>query len=126
ENALVNGLAREELATLLEALLAAFGPLGATPRARPEVARLCQELWQRVTPRADRRLRELCADPSQITISVALEGTKQAMRRAGLFACGSLSIALTRAANDLGVLAEDLDPSSDALQKTCDAHAEIA
>jgi tetratricopeptide (TPR) repeat protein len=94
EHALVNALNEDALRTLLDALQAAFGPVANLPRGNAAVARLGQNLWQLVPPRADRRLRELCENPEVISYDLAVTGTRQAMRRAGLFAVGTLSTVL--------------------------------
>src|SRR4029079_8018574 len=83
EHALVNALNEEALRTVIDALLAAFGPVANLPRGNAAVARLGQNLWQLVPPRADRRLRELCSNTEVITYEAAVTGTRQAMRRAG-------------------------------------------
>ncbi len=101
EHALVNALNEDALRTLIDALLAAFGPVANLPRGNAAVARLGQNLWQLVPPRADRRLRELCGAP--ISFDSAVSGTRQAMRRAGLFAAGGLAIALPLVAFELGL-----------------------
>lgn len=95
EHALVNALTEEALRTLIDALHAAFGPVANLPKGNAGVARLGQNLWQLVSPRADRRLRELCAKPEPISYEAAITGTRQSMRRAGLFAAGNLSTALS-------------------------------
>jgi tetratricopeptide (TPR) repeat protein len=94
EHALVNALNEDALRTLIDALQAAFGPVANLPRGNAAVARLGQNLWQLVSPRADRRLRELCENPDVISYEAAVVGTRQAMRRAGLFAVGSLATTL--------------------------------
>lgn len=94
EHALVNALNEDALRTLIDALHAAFGPVANLPRGNAAVARLGQNLWQLVSPRADRRLRELCENPEAISYEAAVVGTRQAMRRAGLFAVGSLATTL--------------------------------
>jgi hypothetical protein len=107
EHALVNALSEETLRTLIDAILAAFGPVANLPRGEAAVAKLGQNLWQLVPPRADRRLREICAAP--ITYESAVNGTRQVMRRAGLFAAGSLSVALPLVAFELGLPPEPED-----------------
>ncbi len=94
EHALVNGMPEDELRTLIDALVAAFGPLDAAPRGNRAVVRLEQSLWQLIPPRAERRLREICAHPEAFSFDSAVQSTRLAMRRAGLFACGSLSTAV--------------------------------
>jgi hypothetical protein len=123
EHALVNALDEESLRTLIDALLAAFGPVANLPRGNAAVAKLGQNLWQLVPPRADRRLRELCG--AAITYDGAVNGTRQAMRRAGLFAAGGLSTALPLLAFELGLPPEPED-SPQWLVNLCNAHAPVA
>jgi len=130
EHALVNALGEEALRTLIDALHAAFGPVANLPRGNAAVARLGQNLWQLVPPRADRRLRELCSDLSVITYEAAVAGTRQAMRRSGLFASGSLATALAQVAPDLKAPltgpAGAIDGAADGLARACASHPEVA
>jgi hypothetical protein len=126
EHALVNALGEEALRTLIDALHAAFGPIAHLPKGNAGVARLGQNLWQLVPPRADRRLRELFAEPSSITCEAAVAGTRQAMRRAGLFASGSLAVTLAQIAPELSLPLETYQAATDGLAVACAAHAEVA
>jgi hypothetical protein len=126
EHALVNALGPDALRTLVDALHAAFGPVAYLPKGDAGVARLGQNLWQLVPPRADRRLRELLADGKGITAEAALAGTRQAMRRAGLFASGSLAVTLTRVAAELSVPLDTFRAAADGLAQLCAAHPEVA
>ncbi|MEZ4306602.1 MAG: hypothetical protein R3F14_00935 [Polyangiaceae bacterium] len=119
EHALVNGMPPEELRTLIDALVAAFGPLDAAPRGNRAVVRLEQSLWQLIPPRAERRLREICAHPHELRFESAVDSTQQAMRRAGLFASGSLATSVRAVAE---ATAYDLDPlrtAPDGLERAC-------
>jgi hypothetical protein len=126
EHALVNALGEEGLRTLVDALHAAFGPVADLPRGNAAVARLGQNLWQLVPPRADRRLRELCTQPLNLTYDAAVGGTRQAMRRAGLFASGSLGTALAQVAPELGISLASYQGAPDGLAQACAAHPEVA
>jgi hypothetical protein len=126
EHALVNALTEEALRTLVDALHAAFGPVANLPKGNANVARLGQNLWQLVSPRADRRLRELCAKPEGITYDAAITGTRQAMRRAGLFATGNLGTALALLTFELGLPAGSLTEPPGALAASCEAHPAVA
>jgi hypothetical protein len=90
------------------------------------VARLGQNLWQLVPPRADRRLRELCGDLAAITYDAAVAGTRRAMRHAGLFASGSLGTALAQIAPELGISLADYQGSTDGLAHAAATHPEVA
>ncbi len=126
EHTLVNALGDEGLHTLIDALHAAFGPFANLPRGNAAVARLGQNLWQLVPPRADRRLRELCSDLSAITYEAAVSGTRQAMRRSGLFASGNLGTALAQIALEVGVPTADVLGAPDGLARACADHPEVA
>ena len=126
EHALVNALGEEGLGTLIDALHASFGPVAHLPRGNAAVARLGQNLWQLVPPRADRRLRDLLAEPRAITYEAAVAGTRQAMRRAGLFASGSVAVALAELAAELSIPLEAHRQSESGLADLCAAHPEAA
>ena len=126
EHALVNALGEEGLGTLIDALHAAFGPVAHLPRGNAAVARLGQNLWQLVPPRAERRLRDLLAEPKAITYEAAVAGTRQAMRRAGLFASGSVAVALAELAAELSIPLEAHRQAESGLADLCAAHPEAA
>ncbi|APR85618.1 Translation initiation factor 2 [Minicystis rosea] len=126
EHALVNALSDDARGTLIDALHAAFGPALQLPKSDAAVARLGQNLWQLVPPRADRRLRELLMDPRSITREAALAGTRQAMRRAGLFASGSLAVTLAHIAPELSIPLDTFRAAEGGLAQMCAAHPEIA
>jgi len=127
EHVLVNAWPEESVRTLIEALLAAFGPVDARRDSPTDaVAKLERDLWQLVPPRGARRLSELLADSKDVTYAAARDATRRAMRRAGLFASGSVSTAISRAVVDLRLpLPVPLtDPTG--LHRACERHAEIA
>jgi hypothetical protein len=126
EHAIVNALGEEALRTLIDALHAAFGPIAHLPRGNAAVARLGQNLWQLVSPRADRRLRELCADTAVITYEAAVAVTRQAMRRAGLFASGSLATTLAQVAPELSLPLDTYRGAPDGLAQAAARHPEVA
>ncbi len=126
EHALVNGMPADELRTLIDALVAAFGPLDAAPRGNRAVVRLEQSLWQLIPPRAERRLREICAHPEELSYEAAVRGTRQAMRRAGLFASGSLSTAVRVVAEQAGYDLAPLRAAPDGLERVCLDNPDIA
>ncbi|MBK6512918.1 MAG: hypothetical protein IPG04_02065 [Polyangiaceae bacterium] len=94
----------ETIERLLTAMVVAFGPVAprdddapvssaSAAATRQEVARLASELWQRINPRAERRLRALC-ELGPLEPAVGRASARRAMRRAGLFASGDLGVAL--------------------------------
>src|SRR5690606_3661991 len=102
EHAIALGAPEFVVRNLLAATLAAFGPVGsALDGAQPaDVARLGAELYQRVLPRVERRLRALCESGGNLTYEAARDVARLAARRAGLLACGDLSTALAFVAAD--------------------------
>lgn len=128
EHVLVCSLPQDELRTLLSAVVAAFGPLDASPgpRGNPAVVQLEQNLWQLIPARGERRLREICADASRITWEAAAGATRAAMRRAGLYAAGDLAVAVHATVKELGISlpAPLSDPGG--LAAACAARPEIA
>jgi hypothetical protein len=128
EHVLVSSMPEDELRTLLAAVVAAFGPLHATPdtRGNPAVVRLEQNLWQLIPPRGERRLREICSDTERMSWELANRTTRRAMRRAGLYASGDLGHAVRATVKELGLkLPKPLD-APDGLAAACAAHPEIA
>ncbi|WP_437886340.1 hypothetical protein [Sorangium sp. So ce307] len=129
DHVLANTSTEDELRTLLSAVVAAFGPLEATAqssRGNPAVVRLEQNLWQLIPPRAERRLREICDSADKMTYEGAIRTTRTAMRRAGLFAAGSIATAVRATIKERGLeLAVPLS-RPEGLAAACAAHPEIA
>ncbi|MDC0741148.1 tetratricopeptide repeat protein [Polyangium mundeleinium] len=119
-------LPEEHLLTLIEALRAAFGPVGPTGGTDPGVARLGQDLWQIVPPRGDRRLREIFAQPDGITYEAAMESARRAARRAGLFASGDLPTALRLVVAELKLELDAPLTAEGGLARACAAHPALA
>jgi hypothetical protein len=105
EHAIALGAPEFAARNLLDAVLAAFGPVGRALEGgqSAEVARLGAELYQRVLPRTERRLRALCEAEADLGYDVARDVARLAARRAGLLACGDLATALGFVAADLGL-----------------------
>ncbi|MDC3956192.1 hypothetical protein [Polyangium jinanense] len=119
-------LPEEHLRTLIEALRAAFGPVGPTGGTDPGVARLGQDLWQIVPPRGDRRLREIFAQPDGITYEAAIESARRAARRAGFFASGDLPTALRLVVAELKLELDMPLTAEGGLARACAAHPALA
>lgn len=126
EHILVNAQPEDDLRTLLAALVTAFGPVGATPRGDPAVARLAQDLWQMVPPRGARRLAEICAAPHTMSFESARDCSEHTMRRAGLFASGNLATAVRATVAQLGVPLNVPLTSREGLARACASHPAIA
>lgn len=99
------------LKRLFEAVMAGFGPVrprddeapaSSTDAFRADVARIAAELWQRVNPAAERKLREI-TETSTLDVQRARRAAGMAMRRAGLFATGDLELTLNVLAEASGV-----------------------
>ncbi|MGK3998315.1 hypothetical protein [Sorangium sp. So ce1024] len=129
DHILANTSSEDELRTLLSAVVAAFGPLEATAhstRGNPAVVRLEQNLWQLIPPRAERRLREICDSADKMTYEGAMKTTRTAMRRAGLFASGSIATAVRATLKELRLELSVPLSEPEGLAAACAAHPEIA
>jgi hypothetical protein len=125
EYALMYGLSEIELHTVLDAVLAAFGPPRRLQGDVAQIAQFAESLWESLSPRVQRRMQELCEDPRVITYANALEATNRALRRAGLFIAGDLGVAVRQVCDEdgdaLSVLLE-----SDGLRTLCESNPHIA
>jgi tetratricopeptide (TPR) repeat protein len=102
EHSLVFGLDRDRVPAVLRALGLAFGSAGEQPNATSgESLRLAQVLWQTVKSRSQRRLKEICT--SELDYARVWAASNQSTRRAGLYVCGDLRVALRAASVDLGI-----------------------
>ncbi|AKT36678.1 uncharacterized protein CMC5_007980 [Chondromyces crocatus] len=128
EHVLVCSLPSAELDLVLAAVKAAFGPLDTSVGSRrdPAVTQLEQNLWQLVPPRVERRLRELCVQPTPIEAEAALWSSGLAMRRAGLYATGDLAIAVQSTVDALGISRDIPLREPGGLAAACAAHPEIS
>jgi hypothetical protein len=104
--ALATGLSDQELHNVLVALEAAFGAAISSSAATAEQLRLAEDLWHVVSPAAERRLRDLCADPSELVVERVRARARQASRRAGLFLTGDLGFALACLVEELALPAQ--------------------
>ena len=111
ENVIILGSTEFYVRNLLQAAKAAFGPVvamgpsGAESRPAPsssEVNKLAADIYQRVLPRTEKRLRAICDGDVDLSFETARDVARRSARRAGLLACGDLSTALAFVASDLG------------------------
>jgi lipopolysaccharide biosynthesis regulator YciM len=109
EHVLLYGAADTQVENVLRALVAAFGPPQAGRGHLANVATLAEMLWETMPARSQRRLRELCDDPSRLDYGLARAAAKQAVRRAGLFVSGDVTVAIRETCADLGVSTWGLD-----------------
>jgi len=96
QNALAMGLSATDARTLWEVLGTAFGPTTRSStelrgRPQPAHARLAENLWQALAPRAQRRLKELLANAEDAPLDLVLERAKQSGRRVGMFLTGDFA-----------------------------------
>ena len=112
------GAPADQVRRVLQALLFAFGP----PRSRASqitaVASLAEQLWESLPARAQRELRELCADPAKLDYDAALAVARRAARRAGLFVSGDLEVAVRASCAELGISSQILG-APDGLAAAC-------
>ncbi|HWA77873.1 MAG TPA: hypothetical protein VG937_36310 [Polyangiaceae bacterium] len=92
---LLLGSPESQARAILKALGFAFGAPNAgaaPPRAVPSLAEV---LWESIPARQQRRLRELCDASADLEYDSAIRTARSAVRRAGLFTCGDLGVALS-------------------------------
>jgi hypothetical protein len=122
EHALALACPEEELRVLFKAMAAAFGPLSLAPEMDWRVAQLQRDLWQLVTPAAERRLREIFESGAVMTTEHARQAALQNTRRAGLFICGDLAVAVTAAVDELQLALTVPLTDAEGLASACAAH----
>ncbi|MFZ5896771.1 MAG: hypothetical protein ACOY0T_37285 [Myxococcota bacterium] len=101
--ALLLGSPESQARAVLKGLAFAFGPPqsgGIGPGAVPSLAEV---LWESIPARLQRRLRELCDTPIGLDYDAAIRLARSATRRAGLFACGHLGVALAQTCAEEGI-----------------------
>lgn len=103
EYALAFGLEEKELSTVLGAIAIGFGPPRRLAGDVAELARLAERFWEMLPANAQRRLGELCEVPAVLEPWAVLEGARRALRRAGLFVCGHLGVAVRETAAAEGI-----------------------
>ena len=112
EHVLLYGAPEAQVENVMKALLAAFGP---PPRRRRRsspsiVTTLAEMLWESMPARSQRRLRELCDDPSRIDYALARGAARQAVRRARACSFPAIwTVAVREACADLGISTWGLD-----------------
>jgi hypothetical protein len=90
---LLFGSSEAQARAVLSGLRFAFGPPqgGSNAGGIPSLAEI---LWESIPARLQRQLRELCDDPRALEYDGAIRLAGSATRRAGLFVCGDLGVAL--------------------------------
>ena len=87
QNALPLGLPEKEARVLWDVILGAFGPPARAKMDR-EHANLSEMLWQTLSPRTQRRLKELLANDDPTPFELVVERANQSGRRVGMFLTG--------------------------------------
>jgi cellulose synthase operon protein C len=89
--------------TLIQALVAAFGPPAAGRGAESSTVQLAGQLWHALPSRVQRRMHEIFAHPEQFNYEDIWARALQSTRRAGMFVVGDLGTALRDTLHDPGV-----------------------
>jgi len=103
--AYTEALDESELDVLMRALVAAFGPVPEESArvTEPLFAQLTQDLWNIVLGADERRVRDLCYDPTRVSPGLAKHLAGRARRKTALFVCGDLPTALEATTAELGI-----------------------
>ena len=99
QNVLTLGLPESEGRVLWEVLLGVFGPPSRTNIDRTH-AHLADMLWQTLTPRAQRRLKELLGNDDPTPFELVVERANQSGRRVGMFLTGDFAHAAKTVLNE--------------------------
>jgi hypothetical protein len=87
ENSLALGLPPDEARSLWQGIVAAFGPPGRAALEKKH-AQLAETLWQTLSPRAQRRLKDLLGQGDPASFEVVIDHALQSGRRVGMFLTG--------------------------------------
>jgi hypothetical protein len=101
--ALLLGSPESQARAVLKGLGFAFGPTQSGGLGPGAVPNLAEVLWESIPARLQRRLRELCDAKDALDYDVAIRLARSATRRAGLFACGNLGVALSETCIEEGI-----------------------
>lgn len=123
--ALVEALDEPHVRNVVAALRAGFGPVEehSVTASTPEQMRIAEDLWHMVPAAADRRLRAICRDTHVISYEIAVANAESTRRRAGLFGCGDLQVAIRQTQRELDLPPGELHGA--ALRELCQ-HPAIA
>ncbi|MDQ2645983.1 MAG: hypothetical protein M3020_19365, partial [Myxococcota bacterium] len=104
---LLFGSSEAQARAVLAGLRFAFGPPqgGSSSGGIPSLAEI---LWESIPARLQRQLRELCDEPRALEYDGAMHLAGAATRRAGLFVCGDLGVALREVCIDEQIPVERL------------------
>jgi cellulose synthase operon protein C len=125
EHALLFGSVESQVRGILKALSLAFGPPQESHSNVTSIANLAEVLWESISTRAQRRLRELCDDPKQLDYTLAMATARRAVRRAGLLCAGDIKVALREACSEEGIAVSALEAPG-GLASLCSASLAVA
>jgi hypothetical protein len=100
--ATINAATYEQIDDLFRAVHTAFGPPESSQTNFTSTARLAALLWESLPPRTQRLMTEWCK-AGRLTREMAVAAARRAARRAGLFASGTLGVALARVVAEEGI-----------------------
>ncbi|MBK7580806.1 MAG: hypothetical protein IPI67_11425 [Myxococcales bacterium] len=109
EHVLLFGSSEEQARSILKSMLLAFGPPEEQKGELASAAALAEVLWERIPARAQRRLREICHEPTGIDYETAMDNARRAARRGGLFVSGDLGAALRQTCRQEGLPLQALE-----------------
>ncbi|MGC4091232.1 MAG: hypothetical protein QM756_25815 [Polyangiaceae bacterium] len=110
--ALLLGSPESQARAVLKGLSFAFGPPQVGALGPGAVPSLAEVLWESIPARLQRRLRELCDAPGALDYDAAVRMARSAVRRAGMFACGHLGVALNETCAEEGIPESALSSAS--------------
>ena len=125
EHALLLGSSSTEARGILDTLIFTFGPPAARANYFPAVSNLAEVLWESIPHRSQRQLRRLCDDPALLEYGLASAQVRRAVRRAGLFVAGDLSVAVRATCSELGISTQLLT-GPEGLAAACSASPDIS
>jgi hypothetical protein len=122
-NVMLFGMQEKKIRTLLQAMVAAFGPPEASRGTESGTVQLAGHLWHALPVRVQRRMSEIFSQPQGLTYEDLWARALQSARRSALFVVGDVGTALRDTLGDPGV-AEAVDlKSSSYLVQICKASA---
>jgi hypothetical protein len=125
QNALPIGLPENEGRVLWEAMLGAFGPPARTKMDRAH-ANLAEMLWQTLSPRAQRRLKELLGNDDPTSFELVVERANQSGRRVGMFLTGDFAHAARTVIGEHAALDVEELQRPGGLARLCDVLPSLA
>jgi cellulose synthase operon protein C len=125
EHALLFGSVESQVRGILKALSLAFGPPQESHSNVTSIANLAEVLWESISTRAQRRLRELCDEPSQLDYELAMATARRSVRRAGLLCAGDIKVALREACSEEGIAPSAFEAAG-GLASLCSASPAVA